>query len=566
ISYDIACQWQKTLRERNEKMPEEIRLNFEAFTYQCALPVWHAGSHNEECATQNSLSFKMGVGEADGEGVERVWSVLNPAAYHTKDAGRGQRVDSLEDKIDSHNYLKNIGQGDPLQRKLIVAIAERDCQVSAFKEITATIEPQVRKEWKNMISEWVKDSSKPNPYTLSRRDCPTEAEVRLEIKRDEDAVIAAGRGPLPGCSATAFLIAGLQIEDAQRQLVVQVAGTRLVTADQEDKLHDWRRALLVKIGKFRKLQKRFMPGAAVAILDAENERGEDAAPQKPENIKLWMPSQMPVSALNPSRGCATGLIAMETKLRASQCLNALVTLRACLHAKRFLITFRNANVTGQIQSTKARTLIDQVGERVEACAQKYRHAHGALISLNPDSAARFRELRPEDITLDGDAGESDAAARKKLAMIGAGRGARAPRNAAGTSKRLMSWIWMAPGALDDEEVHLHESVRVEWVHTRARKVRWEEEVHTLREEMWRVLRYLVWQSAWWRARVESRPDAVAEVAAGVRAYALKQADLHDRLRVFFQTKWKMPVIEAARRVVALDAAVAEDADLNDLFA
>jgi hypothetical protein len=38
--------------------------------------------------------------------------VLNPAAHHTKDAGRGQRVDTLEDKIDSHNFLKNIGQGE----------------------------------------------------------------------------------------------------------------------------------------------------------------------------------------------------------------------------------------------------------------------------------------------------------------------------------------------------------------------------------------------------------------------------------------------------------------------
>jgi hypothetical protein len=46
-------------------------------------------------------------------------------------------------------------------------------------------------------------------------DCPTEAEVRLEVKKDEDSAIAGGTSPLMGRSATAFLIAGLQIEEAQ---------------------------------------------------------------------------------------------------------------------------------------------------------------------------------------------------------------------------------------------------------------------------------------------------------------------------------------------------------------
>lgn len=113
ISYDIGCQWQKGLAERNTKLPKRMRLALDKFTFQCALPVWHAASHNEECQTTNSLSFKPGVGKSDGEGVERVWSVLNPASYHTKDAGRGQRVDVLEDKIDSHNHGKNFGQGTP---------------------------------------------------------------------------------------------------------------------------------------------------------------------------------------------------------------------------------------------------------------------------------------------------------------------------------------------------------------------------------------------------------------------------------------------------------------------
>ncbi|KAJ7480228.1 hypothetical protein B0H11DRAFT_1724998 [Mycena galericulata] len=562
ISYDIACQWKKTLPARNERMPKEVRLSLNKLTLQCALPVWHAGSHNEECQDDNSLSFKTGVGKSDGEGVERVWSVLNPAAYHTKDAGRGQRVDVLEDKIDSHNFLKNIGQGDALQRKLIVAIAERERQVAGFREISATVHRDVRKDWKKQIEAWEKDPTQPNPYTVSRKDCPSEAEVRLQVKKDEDAALAATKSPMQGTSATAFLVAGMQIEETQRRISAGLVEEALVTANQEEKLHDWRRTLLVKIRIFRDMQKRYMPGAAQAIAVAEAARDEDAPPPKAEKIKLLMPSEMPVDAREPLRGCVSGLLEMEARLRVSQCDNALAKMRSRLHAKRHLITFRNDNVAGQKGSTKAATLIGQVGERVEASAKKYRHARKALISLKgPEYAPRFRPLLPEDIQLDGDAGESDVAARKKLAMIGAGRGARAPRNAPGMSKRVMSWIWTAGGATDDSI-----AIRVEWTRARARKIRWEEEVLTLREEMRRVLRYLGWQSAWWRERVAWRSGVSREVGAGIRAYALKQADLHDRLAVFFETKWKMPALAAAQHLVALvTAAEVEGADLDQFF-
>jgi hypothetical protein len=112
ISYDIACQWKLHLRERVQKLLADMCLPLDDIKLQCALPVWHAASHNEACQDDNSLSFKPGVGKSDGEGVERTWLVLNPAAFSTKDAGRGVRADSLEGKIDNHNYLKNVGQGE----------------------------------------------------------------------------------------------------------------------------------------------------------------------------------------------------------------------------------------------------------------------------------------------------------------------------------------------------------------------------------------------------------------------------------------------------------------------
>ncbi|KAK7043444.1 CxC2 domain-containing protein [Favolaschia claudopus] len=544
ISYDICCQWKITLRERMKLLPEHIRLPLDEVQVQYALPVWHAGSHNDDCQHQNSLSFKVGVGRTDGEGVERTWSRLNPAAFSTKDAGVGVRADAIEERIDSHNFLKNLGQGDALQKKLVLAIAERDRQVTAFKDVSRTVERSVKGEWRKMIEDWLIDDSKPNPYVVSTKDYPTEPAVRAQVRKDEESLTEAGKSPLHGRSATSFLVAGIQIEDAQRRILAQLKGSALIAADQDNKIQEWRHALLVKISKFRALQNIYMPGAARRLEDLEGSRDSKLPPPAAERVKLLMPSDMPGTDADGERGCIAGLW-------FAQCENSLVALRARLHAKRHLISFKNANIIGQVPSTKARTLINQLGERIESYADRYRQGYKALISLKGAEAfPTLRPLRAEDVQLDGDAGESDAAARKKLAMLGSGRGARAPRNVPGSIKRVMSWIWTAPGALD--ESMMHESVRVEWCRALARKTRWCEEVMVLREEMRRVLRYLSWQAAWWREREVWREDVTSEVAGGLRAYATKQAEWMDRLAEFFRAKWDVPAVKVAQQLVAED--------------
>ncbi|KAJ6567629.1 hypothetical protein DFH09DRAFT_1247212 [Mycena vulgaris] len=526
-------------------------------TLQCALPVWHAASHEDTCQNANSLSFKVGVGKSDGEGMERTWSVLNPASYHTKDMGKGNWVDTLEDKIDSHNYLKNLGLGDALRRKLAVVRAERDRQVTGFKQISETIDWDVKVLWQGQIDEWLVDETKPNPYMLEKHDGPTEAQVCLELKKDEEKDMVGGKAPVHGTSTTAFLTAGLQIEHAQRRIAAELAGVALVAPDRATKIQEVRLSLLKKLGTFRTLQATFMLGASAAIQADEAERDSDSLPFRVEHIKLYMPSDLPVA--DRATACVKGLPEMEYKLRAAQCAAALTVLRGCLHAKRHLVTFQNEHVTGQVTFTKARMLIGQVGDRVSLSASKYRKGRKVLVALKgAEHSPHFKELKDEDIRLDGDNGESDSAAKKKLSMISAGRGARASRNASGQSKRLMSWIWTTQAGSGDDEQDLHDSVRVEWACAKARKRRWEEEVLLLQEEMRRTLRYLEWQGEWWDARLCRRPSAAADIRAGLRGYALKQTVLCHRLAAHFKGGW-----EATARVDLV--AVMEAADLEQFF-
>ena len=81
------------------------------------------------------------------------------------------------------------------------------------------------------------------------------------------------------------------------------------------------------------------------------------------------------------------------------------------------------------------------------------------------------------------------------------------------------------------------ALRVEWCRSRARALRWHEEVELLEEEMRRVLLFLQWHGDWWHEQVDrqSLPDAVA--AEGYKAYAMRQASFRYNLWTSFQRLW-----------------------------
>lgn len=51
--------------------------------------------------------------------------------------------------------------------------------------------------------------------THTGKDGPSEADIRLMLKQEEQAAAAQGKAPLHATSATAFLTAGLQLEETQ---------------------------------------------------------------------------------------------------------------------------------------------------------------------------------------------------------------------------------------------------------------------------------------------------------------------------------------------------------------
>ncbi|KAJ7585952.1 hypothetical protein C8J56DRAFT_787825 [Mycena floridula] len=543
LTYDIACQYRINLESRNVLLPKKLRHDFEKTKIHAALPIWHGDVHHVPCRTNNLVQYQEGAAKTDGEAPERVWGELNEVSYATREMGEGTRHDALEDRLDFHNVQKNVKLGDTLERKLRLALVEEVIQAAHFEELTATIGEDLLKEWSDMYESWYEDKdNNPTPFAPTVKDSITEAEVRLQLKRDEAEEARKSKSLATSTSATAFLTMGLELEETQRRLKAE---TKTATStSQEAKLEERRRRFYTKLKAFRRQQEIFMPSAIQAVMAEEEQRdSEDIAPRA-EEIKLWLPSELDEGLRG--RGCRIGLVEMEVKLREAQCTDALTQFRGRLYAKRHLINYRNTHVTGQRGGMKARGLIDTVGEKVTTHAEKYRAARLAVISLKGgETSAEYPELRKEDLTLDEEV-LLDAMATKKLGAIGT-KLARGQGRANGEGKvKKLSWIWTTGVGSDgeDDERVLDAAVRVEWSKSRARAKRWWEEVRLLQEEMRRVLRYLRWSEKLWRERADScGEDEEVAIASGMRAYALKQAFYSCDTASRFQALWSETVSE-----------------------
>ncbi|KAJ7058852.1 hypothetical protein C8F01DRAFT_1255258 [Mycena amicta] len=407
LSYDIACQWKQNLRTRviNITAKSTIPPNLDNFDIQFALPVWHAAAHEESCQMENSLSYARGVGRTDREGIEGMWAMLNPIAFSTKEMGAGNRHDTIEDRIDHISFEKNVGQGDTLTRKLIIAVAERDKQILEFIDVDSGLDPSLRREWRKQIDDWLGDKSKPNPYIIAGgKDAgPSEAQVAADLKKAELADARAGRGDFveAGMTAAAFIKGLLQLEDLKRRIKNEVRGSSGLTADRASQIDELRVSFFKKLKAIRRQQDVFMPGVASLRAAEEDRRDSDRLPPAAEDTKLWLPSDL--TETQRGRTCKRGLLDIEGQLRRAQCGDALSRIRSLLYAKTHLIHHRNANSVGQRATTRSSSLILRSnrpdrpgGGKIQAGAAGTAPSDGPSFCSGSQGAAGLRRERAGD--------------------------------------------------------------------------------------------------------------------------------------------------------------------------
>ncbi|KAH7904785.1 hypothetical protein BJ138DRAFT_1138456 [Hygrophoropsis aurantiaca] len=571
ISYDIACQWKVNVWERMKELPEELQvpLSIVASTFVFGIPKFHCPAHEKNCAIPHSLNLMPGVGRTDGEGIERNWSEMNRVANSTKEMGPGSRHDTLDDHFGHHNWRKYVSLGLTLRNKLMVAIVERDRQQAALDEFNRAIEPRYQSEWTSMIVAWELDKTKSNPYTSVTKNF-TEAQVRAKLTEDEKEAVSRGRVHPHETTPSAFIALALVLEESQRCLRADVKLMSTLTHNQQSELHRRRMALYRQIRRFHTVQNVYMVG-----MDQWVEQHTVEPEPDPENLKLWLPSELDVASRE--RLCAIGIVEIEIALRNVQCHNALDKLHSHLRTKSHYIHHRNTDVRGQRPNTCAHALINRITTRVTGAAAKYDRAREALVALQ-GCGSWEQELRPpakndicspdgSDVSIENTEDVIGPSGRKKSKkQLERSRGL-------GQGRKVVLWIWTTTGVLGDgNDTELNEALHIEWAKSQARALRWKEEAMLLKEEMRWVCVFLLVRANWWEQRStlaapDDFPSPDIDLNEGLSAYAFRQASIQRALCRRFTELWENVKDTQADQTVlevdmdgdrlAIDAAVEE---------
>lgn len=361
------------------------------------------------------------------------------------------------------------------------------------------------------------------------------------------------------------------------------------TPDEKLKIQTLRNTLTHRIKKWRTIQVLYMP-IVTTFLSNDNDDVPDNTSSSartallPENIKLWMPSQVPQQRW--ATGIATGLAKKEERLRIAEADVALhqvgqflsfglsklltfVQVRRYIRMRMGLVHFKGVHVAGRggTSNTCAQDAINSIWLKVTRAADRYIASYTALQSLCPDGGPWSRRLRPLDTKTDlrnaaGIDPEDDDLTNQRPA-------ARRARML-GDGHTVVPWIWtvlehngsdvIGDDATEAEVVEgsstyklfsgrcstdLHSTMvlgmRSVYCKARARVLRWQEEITLLLEEMRRVVTFFVWKRNWWLGQRNLRPQAKLDIQQGANAYAERQALVYAGLAKKFAKGWRKMV-------------------------
>ncbi|KAK0456981.1 hypothetical protein EV421DRAFT_1887058 [Armillaria borealis] len=530
ISYDIACQWIKTIFTcMTSHWPANLRFNPD-IRITPVVPKFHEPGHKQEGHKQFSFNLVFGVRLSDGECPERIWAAHNALGNSTKTAGPGTRQDLIDDHLGFWNWLKYCEMGRTLWKRYKAAISERNRQDESHKGFTLSLPPDMVTEWEDACTTWEEDKVPKtvfNPSEVQSHDL-MEDEVHKELAEEEEARRHNGGRVLHDMSPSAFIKFGFAIEESQF--------------------------------KFEELQAIYMPGLLQFITESE-ELDYSSSGVLAEGVKLWLPSSVPAD--RHGQVCDTSLSDMEELLHTAQCHDALNSIRHILRLKMRMVEYKNKNIRGQRDGTRSRAGIDAIHERALAAAVKYRRAREAKLrcASSGDWEQVLRKLEDGDICsyqdpdrlrrgtgrrgMNEDSWEPRVGADAPEQGIELHQDDREKCDGTGQTWHSLSWIWTtAKISLDDGANENNDEVlRSEWCRSCARAHRSREEVLLLQEEMRRTLKFLEWRGTWWRERGGTR-DVDEALHKALDAYAAVQTDLQHRLAVAFRDLWSTALDDA----------------------
>ncbi|KIY61813.1 hypothetical protein CYLTODRAFT_384282 [Cylindrobasidium torrendii FP15055 ss-10] len=543
-SYDVSCQWCIHLMDRIKDLPPHLQPP-PGVKLSYGVPKCHAKGHILVCQCCFSMGLQLGVGNTDGEGIERVWAGINHSAASTKESLPGHRHDTLDRRMATHNWEKVIRLGKHLHGSLNKAIDRYTQQLADHEDFTRQIPAQhthLIQKWKDLAEDWEHgrsgDRKDTTPY-WRERSYVREKDLILQLNEEDRR---AARQAIHEVNVVSFLVLGLKIEQNQRTILLLLTSEDKEAAHVVDDVQSKRLTMKRMLQEFRSVQQIYMPFIPSFLAARAGERDGDI-----ETEQLYLPSALPV----PLRArCLDDAPAVEERMRETQCFSALEDIRGTQRAVHTVRSFKKANVRGTKRSGRSFDLIKRLSLKAKTGAQKYEASHRALKNLrgSGDWELILRELKPDDIrglssevfTTDMaiDYDEEHLTAGEKRKRNGTGRGMKPAEVLVGSSSFMMSWIWTIDGALDSaSDDEMNGLIRVEYLKSRARVERAREEMLMLRDERERTLVSLEYDAKAWEQQAGGWPGMTVELAEGVAAYCAKQAGGRRKLADHFRLMW-----------------------------
>ncbi|THU75491.1 hypothetical protein K435DRAFT_814289 [Dendrothele bispora CBS 962.96] len=419
-----------------------------------------------------------------------------------------------------------------------------------------------------MVLNWDEDHSKPCPYEVSEGEKEEDFFKKMQLKLAEEEHQQLIRGEAGHSSSiTVFLVQGIELQEAQRNLDLFITTNKALTPTQQLELQKRRSSLLKRILHFRSLQVLLMPRLSDVLSLDDMKQVESPDYSHPEKIRLFLPSDCRTASAR-TRACVAGLPAAEARLREAEARDALTSVRDGLRARTATTRYKIRNVTGQVGSTRAGGVLRHIDIRIHSRKIRYRLARDCLLRLvgHGKWEEELRELKDTDITglnerklTEEEAAEREER-RKRLGInteIGEeddyleddGVIARVQ----GESKCVLSWIWSSV-SIEKGDDTFRDAVRVEWCKSRARMFRWKEEVMLLTEELRRMQHYAIWKAEWWmERRVGLNGGHILETISpelreGLDAYAWQQTSFQHGSALKIRERWGQ-LNEHAQKVI-----------------
>ncbi|KAJ7810476.1 hypothetical protein B0H13DRAFT_2243448 [Mycena leptocephala] len=466
LSYDIACQYSKNFWARMLGLPTAMHLVIEQARVCMPFTIF--------------IPLHVGWGRTHGETVEQNWEFTNGAAASTKMMGLGTRHATLEDLFGFHNWRRLVSWRSIFKKRMGENVKEGQVHRDAFEAFDAALRgtaPEMVEGWQKWVDDWEsrqhKDGAE-SPFEVTEK-VMSMREIRLKLAKEE--LLRSGEGVEVEQEDTpsTFVLMGLEIEESQRYLAIDVKSIANPTDTQTVDILKRRAALVKRMRTFRKLQRTYMPNLRRFLTASQRALWDSEMDRNAEAVRLFLPSDIS-DKTKRENACAMGLPKVEADLRIGEAREALESLRRGLRARTMTNRFRLRHCTGQ-------RVLRQINLRIHRAKD-----HGPW----------EKELQVLE----------DRGGCRRIGAV-----------AAGESKRTLSWIWYTATKDDPTEKELVE----EWCKAYARMRRWHEDVVLVEEEMHRTIEYGYWSAVEWVRRIPQRAEDVsAELLEGLTAYGREQ--------------------------------------------